>query len=102
MQKTINQRTISKIVIMLLTVILMSSTYINCNADEAAVVINESNFPNSFFRKYISEHIDEDTNGVLSQREMSKVRKIELWRVGKDYVDAYDQIDLKGINYFTN
>ena len=40
--------------------------------------INSSNFPDSDFRKFISENFDTDKNGELSPAEIRKVTKIDI------------------------
>ncbi|MGX8850726.1 hypothetical protein [Amedibacillus sp. YH-ame10] len=61
------------------------------------VEINETNFPDSIFRQYISEdvnaNIDSNKDGFLSQEERNKVTTMNL---------SYKEItDLKGIEYFS-
>ncbi len=60
-------------------------------AAEGDVEINMINFPDSYFRDYISNNIDTDHNKVLSQEECNKVESISG-------VDACSS--LKGIEYF--
>ena len=96
-------------------VLLMGISYINCKAEETTVAVDETHFPDEIFRKYITENIDKDKNGVLSQQERENVKKIMMY----DHVyildelalkkalhntrpKPYEQIDLQGIQYFTN
>ena len=59
----------------------------------AEVVINATNFPDENFRKYVSENIDKDGNGKLSEGEISACKEINC---------SNCQISsLKGIEYFT-
>lgn len=62
-------------------------------AAEGDVEINMINFPDSYFRDYVSKNIDTDHNKVLSQEECDKVENISVVR-------GYDS--LKGIEYFKN
>ncbi len=69
------------------------------NADETSkkegdVVINETNFPDEVFRKWVSEEADTSKDGVLSESEIGEVKIFE--QNGKDISD------LKGIEYFTS
>ena len=91
-----------KIILMFMLVLLMAASYINCKAEEITVAVDEAHFPDQIFRKYITENIDKNKNGVLSQNEIHKVKKIKLWRESKYYINPYDKIDLQGINYFFN
>ena len=91
-----------KIMLMFMLVLLMAASYINCKAEEITVAVDEAHFPDQIFRKYITKNIDKDKNGVLSQNEIHKVKKIKLWRESKYYINPYDKIDLQGINYFFN
>ncbi|WP_277217963.1 leucine-rich repeat domain-containing protein, partial [Peptoniphilus vaginalis] len=60
-------------------------------AAEGDVEINMINFPDSYFRDYVSNNIDTDHNKVLSQEECDKVVNISVVR-------GYDS--LKGIEHF--
>lgn len=60
----------------------------------AELPINEENFPDEEFRKYVI-HIDLDRNGTLSQREIDSETQIS--QLGTPGVRNY-----KGIEYFTN
>lgn len=54
--------------------------------------INETNFPDSIFRQYVSENFDTDKNGVLSDKEKKSVESI--------YVQSMGISNLKGIENF--
>ena len=69
--------------------------------------INEANFPDKIFRKYVSNKLDSDGNGYLTDEEIAAVTQIN---VSVDYsdLDAYgrtkeylDITTLQGIEYFT-
>ena len=45
---------------------------------EGDVAINETNFPDSNFRDYVSKNFDADNNGFLSQSECDNVEKINI------------------------
>ena len=72
----------------------------NLDVNAAGLAIDKTNFPDVAFRKYISEQIDKDGNGQLSQSEMDAVSSI--------YIDPYNWenweivSDLTGIGNFTN
>ena len=106
MQKKRNQKKVTRKnslgVLLLLTLFVISSFCINCRADEQTVEVNKTNFPSIVFRKYIFKNIDKNYDDELSQKEMEKVKYISLWKSGKNGVDSYKKVDLKGINYFKN
>ena len=62
------------------------------SADDVA--INEKNFPDPVFRKYVSDTFDTNGNGYLSKDEIAAVTKIEVYNK-----DIYD---LTGVEYFTD
>lgn len=57
------------------------------------IAIDETNFPNTTFRQYVSEKADVDLDGYLSENEIAAVTDI--------YVSTMGISDLKGIEYFT-
>ena len=57
------------------------------------VAVNETNFPDENFRNYVSENIDLDGNGVLSDSEIEAVDS--LFVVNKNIAN------LKGVEFFT-
>ena len=59
----------------------------------ADVSITEENFPDDSFRNYVSEELDSDGDGVLSDEEIASVSSISVGSYGID--------SLKGIEYFT-
>ena len=66
-------------------------------ADEGVTIlrikINAANFPDAIFRAYISTNFDTDSNGVLSDEEISAVTEISVSSKGIS--------SLKGVEYFT-
>ena len=86
----------------LITICIISMTLIfaaipaNANAaeEDGDIAINAQNFPDKAFRKYVSKKIDSDKDGILTQKELSSVKRISL--KGKKIVS------LKGIEHFTN
>ena len=65
------------------------------DAAQGDVKINSTNFPDAEFRKYISENIDLNEDGVLSKAEIKKVKTIYLGS------DNYTCKSLEGIGVFT-
>lgn len=57
------------------------------------IEINETNFPDENFRKYVSDECDTDKNGYLSSNEIKLVKSI--------MVDVKSISDMTGIEYFT-
>ena len=69
--------------------------------DTASVIlINETNFPDPLFRKYVQENFDMDRDGILSQSEADAVTRIEVNK-DKDTPDSEKISSLKGIEYFS-
>lgn len=58
------------------------------------IAINETNFPDANFRSYISNNIDTDNNGELSQAEIDAVTVLQVPKMGIT--------DLTGIEFFSN
>lgn len=59
-----------------------------------AVPINETTFPDSTFRSYVSDNFDTDKSGGLSQAEINEVTNID--------VRSSNIASLKGVEYFAN
>lgn len=66
-------------------------------AESEGVEINETNFPDSYFRQYVSENADLNHDGILSETEIEQVKAIEV--IGSTVAGRIE--DLKGIEYFT-
>jgi len=62
--------------------------------EEVKVAIDETNFPDAVFRKYVSKYIDKNVDGSLSESEMASVRSLSLSDQGIS--------DLTGIGNFPN
>lgn len=58
------------------------------------VAINEANFPDPIFRKYVKDNFDTVSDGVLSQDEILKVTVISI-------INNSNVKSLKGIEHFT-
>ena len=69
------------------------------DAAQGDVKINSTNFPDKGFRKYISENIDLNKDGVLSKTEIKSVKTIYLGSASE--VGGYICKNLTGINIFT-
>ena len=69
------------------------------DAAQGDVKINSTNFPDEGFRKYISENIDLNEDGVLSKSEIKSVKTICLSYTSEEY--GYTCKSLTGINIFT-
>ncbi|WP_304428115.1 leucine-rich repeat domain-containing protein, partial [uncultured Clostridium sp.] len=59
------------------------------------VAIDETNFPDAVFKKYVSDNFDNNNDGVLSEDEINEVTSINVW-------NKYKISDLTGIEYFEN
>ena len=62
-------------------------------------IINKTNFPDAFFRDYVSNSIDQDSNGFLSEDEIAAVTWIDCSGNGEDR-GAIES--LKGVELFPN
>ena len=82
---------ILKALIPAMAVMLLPSFAMHAKASN--VSINESNFPDTQFRNYISEEFDSDGNGVIKDSEIAEITWISC--------DGKGIYDLKGIEYFT-
>ena len=69
------------------------------DAAQGDVKINSTNFPDKGFRKYISENIDLNKDGVLSKSEIKSVKTIYLGSASEE--GGYICKNLTGINIFT-
>ena len=58
------------------------------------ISINAENFPDETFRKYVTNNFDSDSNGYLSESEISLITEI--------YANNKGITSLKGIEYFVN
>lgn len=63
------------------------------SAEKNGVAVSETNFPDSAFRRYVSDSIDKDGNLLLSAEEIRSVRSVS--------VSGMEIESLAGIEYFT-
>lgn len=68
----------------------------NSAAAKKSITISKKNFPDKKFRSYIRRKFDKNKNGKLSEKEIKKIRTLEV-------VNVYSEtkIDYQGIEYFT-
>lgn len=64
------------------------------------LAVNETNFPDSIFRAYISNNFDKDGNGYLSDSEIQDVTTIDVSYSGT--VNTEKIGSLKGVEHFDN
>lgn len=81
-----------KLFVLLLACLLVTGT---ASAVLAVVAINETNFPDAVFRRYISENFDANKDGILANNEILGVKQIEM--VNQDNFRS-----LQGIKYLTS
>ena len=76
------------------------------NAAEVAaesVEINETNFPDAIFRKYVADNFDKDGDGVLSAEEIAKATHISVINSGISDLTGIDNlINLKTLDCNNN
>ena len=69
----------------------------------ADVPIDETNFPDEYFRAYVLEYVDEDEDGVLSAEEAAGVTELSFMYVEDDLDDSNPMISsFQGIEFFPN
>ncbi len=90
-----------KLLSVLLSILMISALPALAFANEAestiidtSVVINETNFPDKYFRAYVSENFDTNSDSSLSAEEIENAKKI--------YIEGSPLSSLKGIEYLTN
>uniref|UniRef100_UPI002729940A leucine-rich repeat domain-containing protein n=1 Tax=uncultured Clostridium sp. TaxID=59620 RepID=UPI002729940A len=59
------------------------------------VAIDETNFPDAVFKKYVSDNFDNNNDGVLSEDEINEATEINVYR-------EKNILNLKGIEHFKN
>lgn len=64
------------------------------NTQELQAVINSSSFPDAYFRQYVSQNIDTNHDGILTDAEAAAVKTLDL--------SNKDITDLSGIDFFPN
>lgn len=80
----------------LFTVLLVSTNLFSTDyaqAETGEIAIDETNFPDTAFRQYVSDKADVDGSGFLSDEEIAAVTEMGIADMGIS--------SLKGINYFT-
>ena len=69
-------------------------------ADENEVIINEKNFPDSVFRKYVHDNCQIGTpDDILTEEEIANINFINLG-IASDDINPSKITDLTGIEYF--
>lgn len=71
-------------------------------AAEGDVEINETNFPDEVFRKYVEDSFDENKDKVLSNAEIAAVTEIDVTNAMTTFPEATDIRTLEGIEKFKN
>ena len=65
----------------------------SAQAEEDAVAIDATNFPDEAFRQYVADNFDKDKDGVLNQTERNAVKEIRI--IDSGYTS------LQGLKYFS-
>ena len=60
------------------------------------VAINEKNFPDKVFRKYVKEKFDSNKDNKLSSKEIAKAEEVVIWYDVDGMVKS-----LQGVEYLT-
>ena len=66
---------------------------VSTQAEEDAVAIDATNFPDEAFRQYVADNFDKDKDGALNQTERNAVKEIEISNSGCT--------SLQGLKYFS-
>ena len=66
---------------------------VSAQAEEDAVAIDATNFPDGAFRQYVADNFDKDKDGALNQTERNAVKEIEISNSGCT--------SLQGLKYFS-
>lgn len=66
---------------------------VSAQAEEDAVAIDATNFPDGAFRQYVADNFDKDKDGALNQTERNAVKKIRISNSGCT--------SLQGLKYFS-
>lgn len=77
----------------LIGLICCAALLLMCGAALAEVRINDANFPDKNFQKYVEEELDTDQNGVLSEEEIQAV-------TGLGITERHLK-NMKGLEFFT-
>ena len=66
---------------------------VSAQAEEDAVAIDATNFPDGAFRQYVADNFDKDKDGALNQTERNAVKEIKINNSG--------YTSLQGLKYFS-
>ncbi len=77
-------------------VLILQGTVLETEA-AGTVAVDETNFPCSLFRRYVSDHFDGDGDGSLSETELAAVTDINI-----GYGEYAGVSSVQGIEYFPN
>ena len=66
---------------------------VSAQAEEDAVAIDATNFPDGAFRQYVADNFDKDKDGALNQTERNAVKEIRISNSGCT--------SLQGLKYFS-
>ena len=78
-------------------VAIIAIVVVSVMAPGSALAVNEDNFPDETFRAYVTDNVDKDKNGKLSQKEIDAVTSIDM---SSDSDDDAKVADLTGIHHF--
>lgn len=98
---------VKKKIILMIAGIGIFGVFCNIRCPEAraaSVRINETNFPDLYFRAYVEAEFDKNGDGKLDYGERAAVKKLDVGETS-EYRLAYEYLPaetLKGIEYFPN
>lgn len=93
------------LLILTIATLLSFSGNAECNAatntKKTPISINKKNFTDKAFRKYVKKKIDKNKDGKLSKKEISKVKRLNLYDTSLG-IKEFKKFNCKGLEYFTN
>ncbi len=95
-----------KLLALITVFIIGTGTLVSATEKQNQVELTKQNFPDAYLRKYLSEIIDDNKDGVLQQEEINKVGTLKLdmsgEHTGYNDMNGQNNINCKGISYFKN
>ena len=83
--------------------LLISIPAAGVKADVAGLEINDTNFKDPWFQKYMRDKVDSDRDGYLSPSEIEKIKSIQFLSTikglsGIEYLTSLEELEVRGCN----
>ena len=73
---------------------------VTASAASSSVAIDKAHFPDSFFREFVKNNFDKNSNGYLSAAEIKAIKSVDCSYIYNS--DPFEMLSsIKGIEYFT-